>query len=147
MFEVAIRTEVQRFQACVGNQLQQPFPAQADRVPRQAKSTARLQLPSPNWKCLADQTGCRTVPLPAFPTYVCLAAMDDAVRRVCQHGIEPALPEECRRLTSVARQDRERKAPIPADRDYLGLQRLPMILPSRRTGLSSRECFSRLRRQ
>ena len=47
MFEVAVRTEVQRFQACVGNQLQQPFPAQADRVPGQAESTAGLQLPEP----------------------------------------------------------------------------------------------------
>ena len=47
MFEVAVRTKIQRFQACVGDQLKQPFPAQANRIPGQTKSSASLELPCP----------------------------------------------------------------------------------------------------
>ena len=116
MLEVAVRAKVQRFQACVGDQLKQPLPAQADRVPGQAESTAGLQLPSPDWKCIADQAGCGTVPLPAGTAYVGLAAMHHAVRGVCQHRIKSALAEQRRRLPSVAGEDCKYNGPIPADR-------------------------------
>ena len=80
MCEVAVGAKVERFQACVGDQLKQPLPSQAYRVPRQTESAAGLQLPSPDWKCLADQAGCGTVPLPAGTAYVGPAPMHNAVQ-------------------------------------------------------------------
>ena len=46
MFELPVRTEVQRFQAGFGNQFEHPLPAQTDRVPGQTESAAGLQLPA-----------------------------------------------------------------------------------------------------
>ena len=82
MFEIAVRAKVQRFQAGRGNVLEQSLSAQADGVPGQAKCAACFQLPGPNRKHFADQSGGGTVPLPANAAYVGLAAVHHTVRGV-----------------------------------------------------------------
>ena len=112
MFEVPVRTEVQRFQARSGKEFEEPLSAQTDRVPGQAESPAGLQLLSPDRKCVADQAGGGTVPFPTGTPYVGLAAVYHPVRGVGQYRIELALSEQRRRLPGVAGEDGQGNGPF-----------------------------------
>ena len=113
MLEVAVRTKVERFQACSGKHLQQSPRREADRVPGQAESTARLQLPTADRQCIADDRR-RNGP----------ASADAACPRLpwtTPYGASATRHQICafRRAppTGVChREDREGNGPIPADR-------------------------------
>ena len=148
MLEVQIRAEVERLQTRRDSKIKHSLPSQADCVPGQAERTAAPQLQSPNRQRLADQADDRAVPLSAdrrARRCGCRAPRRTARRHTRASKLRfPNSAADCR--VSPEKTVRASRCSRPPGITSAS-KRLPMTLPSRRTGLTSRVCFRRLRRQ